>query len=69
MIFPNFQFENATHEDLEVRREFQESYEPPLVQTVWGEANAFRRAMSADGYDLVYHFPDGVSRKVFAVLP
>lgn len=34
--------------------------------TVWGggEDNTPRRAMSSDGFDLVYHFPGGIGAKV-----
>jgi hypothetical protein len=48
-----------------VRRKFQERLIAPRERTVWGEddKDISRRAMSADGYDLVYHFPGGISPK------
>ncbi|KAJ3990831.1 hypothetical protein F5050DRAFT_1813386 [Lentinula boryana] len=69
-IFENFNFSKATNETLTVRRKHQEWLTAPRERTVWGEddKDSPRRAMSANGYDLVYHFPGGISHKAKEVL-
>ncbi|KAF5344979.1 hypothetical protein D9757_013787 [Collybiopsis confluens] len=62
-ISDRFFFLQASHESSVVRRRFEQGYEAPSESTVWGEADIPRRFVSADGFDLLYHFPGGVSPK------
>ncbi|KAF5359970.1 hypothetical protein D9757_012159 [Collybiopsis confluens] len=68
VLFPNFSFLKATHELPNIRRKFQDQLWAPSHTTLWGEGNISIRAMSEDGFDLVYHFPGGVSPKTLVLM-
>ncbi|KAF5359966.1 hypothetical protein D9757_012147 [Collybiopsis confluens] len=58
----------ATHELPNIRRKFQDQLRAPSHTTLWAEGNISRRAMSEDGFDLVYHLPGGVGPKTLVLM-
>ncbi|KAJ3715653.1 hypothetical protein C8R42DRAFT_725468 [Lentinula raphanica] len=62
MIIPAFKFLQATHVDSKVRKDFFSEFQGPSEETLWDDDDC-QRVMSGDGYDLVYHFPRGMTDK------
>ena len=62
-VFVDFNFGKASDQDPKIRGKFQAMLAPPAKMAVW-EDEIPRRAMSGDGYNLVYYIPGRVTRSV-----
>lgn len=63
VIIPGFSFEVAVGSDQSARRRMLDPQNKPSSTIEWVDGECPRRILSADGYDLVFHIPNGIKKE------